>query len=554
MSDEDLLLDRTPTASPQPVDADRGIGLERWIGRPYREAVAGMWGGLGIWDELRYDEEGCLWFGSVRLMDAVAAYGTPLEVVDARIVERRCAQWRNLAERVRVESGYPGRLDFLYAAKANMASEIAHAAYRAGWHAETSSAQDLAHLRWLRSHGLLPRDLRVVCNGFKLPPARIRAAVPAAERHPDSLVLPDADAATRAVRELPYAARIVEMAEAGWDICPILDTGELDFFAASGMPRMDVGLRAKFGPVEDAGALADTVSRFGMTAEALTDAAQRIAETPHLRWTTLHTMVGAAMTRPVDQMLGALAHAGRVYAAHRKQHPTLRELNMGGGVPPLGEDYDHEGLLRGLFRVLREAAEAQDVPPPDLTFEFGSLVAAEAGLHVFHVLHEKVSDTGGVPWAIVDGGLMAAIPDMLLIDKPFRILALNAADLPARAVRLGDLSCDSDGRYPPESFGEDAVVLLPETPATSEHEAAETWVAVLGVGAYQEILSGVRGAHHCGLLEAVELIVEAGPTGDPVARVVPRQTREQAADQLGYGEESLDALKRAMGRRAAMEP
>ena len=149
---------------------------------------------------------------------------------------------------------------------------------------------------------------------------------------------------------------------------------------------------------------------------------------------------------------------------------------------------------------------------------------------------------------------MAAIPDMLLIDKPFRIVALSGANRPARGVRLGDLSCDSDGRYPPADFGDDAVVLLPEPTLDTQGRPEETWVAVLGVGAYQEILSGVRGAHHCGLLEAMELIIESGEEGAPTARVVPRQTREQAAEQLGYGREAIEPLRRALGKRPPMPP
>lgn len=537
------------------TDPDRGTGLQRFIGRPYREAVAEMWGHLGAWEPFRYDEQGDLWQDELRLLDAVAAYASPLEVVDTRRVEQRCHAWMSLAREEARRAGYPGRLDFLYAAKANMASEVAHAAYRGGWHAETSSAQDLAHLRWLRENDLLPEGLRVVCNGFKLPPARIRAAAPKS-RQPaaTSLPLPPGDDVARSVRELPYAARIVEMAEAGWDISPILDTGELGFFAAEGMPDMKVGLRTKFGRVDDDAELAAHVSRFGFSRDALFEAAATIADAPHLQLTTLHAMVGAATTMPVAEMVAALGHAGRLYAALRREHPTLRELNMGGGVPPLGEDYDHAGLLAGIFAELSAAAAAAEVPPPDLTFEFGSLVAAECGLHVFHVLHEKTNATDGLPWAIVDGGLMAAIPDMLLIDKPFRIVALSGANRPARAVRLGDLSCDSDGRYPPESFGEDAVVLLPEPTTDEQGKPTETWLAVLGVGAYQEILSGVRGAHHCGLLEAMELIIEAGADGAPAARVVPRQTRDQAAEQLGYGPDAVAPLRRAMAGRPTMPP
>jgi len=521
-------------------------------GLRYREAVERLWPGARIWDVVRYDEDGFLWHGELRLVDAVRAYGTPLEVVDTTVLERRARSWRALAEQVAAEVGYPGRLGYLYASKANMASEITHAAYRAGWHAETSSQQDLAHLMWMAERDLLPPGLRVVCNGFKLPPeafgrdatgACVAAGLPEPDARSIALPPPPPSHLEPTVRDWPYATTIAHLASRGWDIVPILDEGEVAWFAEPGRPRMRVGLRLKHGKVADDAGHDRLVSRFGFDRRGLETAAEAVAAAPHLELSTLHAMVGAAESIPVERMVTSMAHAGEVWAELRVRHPGLRELNMGGGVPPLCEPYDHAGLLRGVYRALAGAAAARGVPPPDLTFEFGSLVAAESAVHVFRVVQRKRNHhgapgepEGGLDWAILDGGLMAAIPDMLLIGKRFRMIALSGADAPARAVRLGDLTCDTDGRYPPESFGPGASVLLPDVEPLH--------VAILGVGAYQEILAGVRGAHHCGLLEAVEVIVEPGPDG-PAARVTARQTKAEAMAVLGYAEEAAAALARA---------
>lgn len=523
-------------------------------GLPYREAVRRQWPGARIWDVLRYDEDGFLWHGGLRLVDAVRAYGTPLEVVDTTVLERRAREWRALAAEVAAEVGYPGRLDYLYASKANMASEITHAAYRAGWHAETSSQQDLAHLMWLSERGLVPPGLRVVCNGFKLPPeafgrdgngTSVATGLPEPDGRSIPLPPPPTSHLEPTVRDWPYATTIAHLAGAGWDIVPILDEGEVAWFAAPGRPRMRVGLRLKHGQVADDAAHDRLVSRFGFDRAGLAAAADAIAAAPHLELATLHAMVGAAESIPVERMVASLAYAGEVWADLRTRHPGLRELNMGGGVPPLCEPYDHAGLLRGIYRALAAAAAARGVPPPDLTFEFGSLVAAESAVHVFRVVQRKRNHRSapgepedGLEWAILDGGLMAAIPDMLLIGKAFRVVALGGADAPARAFRLGDLTCDSDGRYPPSSFGPGASVLLPDVEPLH--------VAILGVGAYQEILAGVRGAHHCGLLEAVEVIVEPGQ-GGPSARVTARQTKAEAMAVLGYTDAAAAALARAAG-------
>lgn len=513
----------------------------------YRAAITANTSRLGIWDYLRYDEEGDLWLGGLRVLDAVHRYGTPLEIVDTTLVERRCREWRSLAHAAADAARYPGRLDFLYAAKANMASEVAAAAYRSGWNAETSAVQDLHHLLWLKRQHLLPPGLRVVCNGFKLSPECYGVPVPG-PRPRSTVRLPDSLAAGDASRLTSYAEQVVSMAAHGWRITPVLDTGELAFLQRPGTPAMNVGLRLKFGPVDSLAELDTHISRFGQGLEDVALTARSIRASPHLTLTTLHAMVGAAETIPVPRLLRCIGLAARIWAQLRREHPTLRELNMGGGLPPLGEAYNHRAFLDGLFPVLAQAAAEAGVPPPDFAFELGSLVAAEGGFHVFKVLQDRRNhrdDTDGAgAWAIVDGGLMAAIPDMLLIDRRFHVLAVRGANRPPRRVRLGDVTCDSDGRYPPKATGHDAHVLLPEV--DGEGAGGEQYVLIPMVGAYQEILSGVRGAHHCGLLEAVELILEPDADGQVRGRLMPRQTFADAATLLGYNDDALDGLSAAL--------
>jgi arginine decarboxylase len=522
---------------------DRSAGAgERIL---YRDRIEALHGQAGVWDYLRYDEAGDLWIGELRVVDALRRYGSPLEIVDTTLIERRSQEWFALTREVAEAQGYTGRLRYLYAAKANMASEITHAAYRSGWDAETSAQQDLAHLQWLKRKGLLPEGLRVVCNGFKLP-ASCHGFPEENPAPSQSRVDLPVKGLGKLSRNAPYADAIRNMAAEGWDIMPILDVGELPAFAGPDTPPLSVGLRLKFGKVADEGALGRLESRFGFEQEALFAAAREIAALPHLELRCLHAMVGAAETIPVPRFVESLLLAGRIWMQLKAEHPSLVELNMGGGLPPLGENYDHRGFLEGLLSGLKRIAEEAGLPAPDLCFELGSLVVAECGFHIFKVMqqkrnHHEASGEAGAPWALLDGGLMAAIPDMLLIDKPFRFLAVSGANLPAIPVRFGDPSCDSDGRYPPASFGPEASEWLPDSDGPLH-------VCIQGVGAYQEILSGVRGAHHCGLLEAIELILERRSDGRVAGRLMPRQTSAEAAAVLGYTDDSARALRATMPR------
>jgi arginine decarboxylase-like protein len=54
-----------------------------------------------------------------------------------------------------------------------------------------------------------------------------------------------------------------------------------------------------------------------------------------------------------------------------------------------------------------------------------------------------------------------------------------------------------------------------------------------GIGAYQEMLGGVRGSKHCVLPEAVELVVDRD--GDElIFDVIPGQSTGDVLDNLGY--------------------
>jgi len=510
----------------------------------YLERIKKETEGPRIWDYLRYDEKGDLWVNELRIKDAIRLYGTPLEIVDTTIVERRCQEWKNLAEKVAEEVGYTGGLEYFFAAKANMSAEIAHAAYRSGWHAETSSTLDLENIKWLRERGLIDRSLKIICNGFKLPPQCY--GLP--EERPKKIKSKEVNFVQdrrhlAATHEIAYADNISLLRSIGFDIVPILDSGEFNYFAQrEEIPAMEVGLRLKFGKVTNDEELTRLVSRHGMAWEELKETAEKIERVPHLTLTMFHAMVGAAETIPVDTFVDSLLFAADKYFELKKDHPTLKYFNMGGGMAPMSEDYNHREFLEKFLSGLKQKAEAANLPQPTVIFEFGSYVAAESGFHVFKIIQEKESHltTEGKreTWAIVDGGLMAAIPDMLVIDKEFRILAANNAHAPGKWVRIGDVSCDSDGRYPPKPM-EPKKVLVPNA-------EEETYLVILTVGAYQEILAGIRGAHHCGLLEAAELILERRKDGKVYGRLMSRQTRQNARELLGYSQKAIRPLKRTL--------
>jgi arginine decarboxylase len=76
----------------------------------------------------------------------------------------------------------------------------------------------------------------------------------------------------------------------------------------------------------------------------------------------------------------------------------------------------------------------------------------------------------------------------------------------------------------------------------------ELYLGFFAIGAYQEMLGGVRGSKHCVLPEAVELIVDRDESGY-LFTVLPGQSEWDVLVNLGYreGARSLDATRAPSG-------
>ena len=62
----------------------------------------------------------------------------------------------------------------------------------------------------------------------------------------------------------------------------------------------------------------------------------------------------------------------------------------------------------------------------------------------------------------------------------------------------------------------------------------DLYIGFFAIGAYQEMLGGVRGSKHCVLPEAFELLVDRDDTGAYGFRIIPGQTANDVLRNLGY--------------------
>jgi arginine decarboxylase len=267
-------------------------------------------------------------------------------------------------------------------------------------------------------------------------------------------------------------------------------------------------------------------SRFGMKLADLWQAAEVIAAAPNLRLKLYHAMIGSQLTDR-EAFVAGLKPAIEIYARLRRRYPDLSIFDFGGGVPvPMTLDFhfDYESFARLFLTTLQEVCAAYQVPVPEVMGELGRYTTAEHGAHLFKVI--TVKDNGSaLPWYIIDGSIMTSFPDSWALGEHFIVLPLNHLDQPFRQVQLGGITCDSDDVYPPKSSA--SPLYLPV-------ETEDLYLGFFCIGAYQEMLGGVRGTKHCALPEATELVIDRDEGGQYQFRLLPGQTTDDVLRNLGY--------------------
>ncbi|MCB8983019.1 MAG: arginine decarboxylase [Ardenticatenaceae bacterium] len=421
---------------------------------------------------------------------------SPLEIVYLPIIRRQIEYMNAVFAGAIEEVGYNGRFIYTYASKANAAEEVIRTTLSAGAHHEMSSTVDVDIARHVIRRGLLTPDRYIICNGFK-------------------------------TNGSAYADNILRLRDLHEKVVPVIeDLDEIAPFLNS-RHHFNVGLREKsYGHHASISDMDAANSRFGLDSHSLWKAADYIAAAPNLTLTLFHNMVGSQITDK-NAFVEYLQPGIELYAQLCQRHPSLHIFDFGGGMPvamTLNFDFDYAAFARQLLTALKETCARYNVPEPDVMGEFGRYTTSEHGAHLFKILAAKdnASDT---PWYIIDGSIMSSFPDSWALGEHFIVLPLNHLDQPFQRVQLGGITCDSDDVYPPKKS---------TTPLYLPVETDNLYIGFFSIGAYQEMLGGVRGSKHCVLPEAVELIVYKDDDGRLQFDLIPGQSAADVLHNLGY--------------------
>jgi len=421
---------------------------------------------------------------------------SPLEIVYLPMIRRKIEQMRQIFAEVIDEIDYAGRFYYTYASKANAAEEVVRTTLSAGAHHEMSSTVDVDIVRLMIKRGLLTPERLVICNGFKA----------AGTLYADNIV--------KLRQEHRHVIPVIEDLS---EIAPLLNSG-LDF---------KVGLRQKtYGHHTSIEEMDGANSRFGLDLESMWKAADYINAAPNLKLVLYHAMVGSQILDG-EAFVTWLKPGIETYARLRQRHPHLSIFDFGGGMPvpmTLDFDFDYHEFIRLLLTTLQETCQRYNVPVPDVMGEFGRYTTSEHGAHFFKIITVKENHSR-LPWYIIDGSIMSSFPDSWALSEHFIVLPLNHLDKPFQQVQLGGLTCDSDDVYPPKPS---------HSPLYLPTESEGLYIGFFSIGAYQEMLGGVRGSKHCVLPEAYELLIDRGPDDQYQFEVLRGQTPQDVLSNLGY--------------------
>lgn len=447
----------------------------------------------------------------INLNELIQQYGAPLEVAYLPLITRQIDAMNAMVATAQAATQYAGDFFYAYATKANFAEEVVRTALQSGAHYETSASADIIIAHQLWRQGVLANDRYMFCNGSK-----------------DSV----------------YRDAMIALREAGYDrIVPIIDDlAELAYLIRHCKQPLLLGVRARFD-IGDVDADHPGGERFGLTAAEIQSAIAMLAGTAH-QLVLYHAMVGSQMED---------AHAWRVrlgasvdaYAALAARVPSLRFFNFGGGMPTdayvINFSFDYQGFLQGVMQAMQHACAHNGVAVPHLVGEFGRYTVASHSVYLMEVGAVKAGRGGAPDWYLLNGSLMVSLPDTLIVEgQQFIVLPLEDWHKPVHAVRLaGRYTCDTDDYYP--RSGQPPLML----PASGE----QTVLAFFGIGAYQQMISGRGGAHHCLTPEMRRVIIER-EDDSLVLRETPAQHLNDIMVTLGYHRATIE-LQRPHGAESS---
>lgn len=442
--------------------------------------------------------KGYLSFNGIPLMTLIKKYGTPLKITYLPKIGDQIKRARNWFNKSIKSNGYSGRYFYCYCTKCCHFSYALEEVVYYGTHLETSSAFDIDLIERLFAKGDFGKGKIIVCNGFK------------SEK---------------------YVKKIIGLNQQGfYNVIPVLDNArEFDMLEAETDVPIKLGIRLATNEEPN---FDFYTSRLGFGERELFDfVKEKVIGNEMVDLKMMHFFVDTGIKDTIYYW-GELKRCLRVYCKLKKICPSLKAINIGGGLPirnSLGFEFDYKYMINEIVKQIKEVCEDMEVEEPDIFTEFGKYTIGESGATIFSVLNQKQQNDSEL-WYMIDNSLMNTIPDSWGMNERFILLPVNKWDNEYTRVNIGGISCDNSDYY-----NSDAHANLVYLPKVDKKSKEPLYLGFFHTGAYQDSLSGYGGIKHCLIPSPKHVLVDIDEDGkwfDTLYR--DEQTADDMLRILGY--------------------
>ncbi|MFO7322400.1 MAG: diaminopimelate decarboxylase [Chloroflexota bacterium] len=203
-------------------------------------------------------------------------------------------------------------------------------------------------------------------------------------------------------------------------------------------------------------------AKFGLSAETVRHLLESQADYPALRFAGLHLHIGSQL-HDTAETVAAVRKALELV----RPYPSIRTLNIGGGIPVAYHAGEELPPPEAFAQALRPLLEGYQV-----ILEPGRAIVADAGILVTRVLYTKTQ--GDVTFVMVDAGMTELIRPALY-EAHHEIVPVLRRNAPAQTVQIVGPVCETT-----DVLGRD--VSLPRP-------APDDLLAIMTAGAYGMVMA-----------------------------------------------------------------
>lgn len=400
----------------------------------------------------------------------IREYGSPLAIAFVDIIERRINELKEIFNAKIHANNFGGKYHYAYATKANYFSEVVYTASKHADMLEFSSEYDIDLLLKMLELGKFDCSKSIICNGF----------------------LND-----------NYFSKIKKISDYGIKVFVVIDDEiKYDLLKKYDLKNIEIGLRyncqkqSRMSKNNYDNFHLDE-NRFGLTLEQLESLLQKISIENKYNCSMILFHFGGEINN-LKNYLMAFETVCDLFANLKTKYKKLKYLDIGGGFPSrLNSLINIESLVDGLVKLFKRYSDKYGVVF-DIIGEHGRYTTEEHGVYLFKI--QQLHNLNNQHWAIINNSLMKCIPDLWGLHKDFIFLPINHWDEKFNAFYLAGTTCDEDDRLFVNNKNKH--ILLPN--------ADEIYIAVLGIGAYQEMISGDSCFSHCMIPKSDELVITKG--------------------------------------------